>query len=90
MCHYERPTQWARCLVNGGAYRSFRGRPAEAEAITAAAVGELIGDRHEDCEVHGAEHAWTPWFFDVAWDRSWIIVDRRQQFVTVLFATGTD
>jgi hypothetical protein len=82
--------EWARCLVNGEAYRRFPGRAAEAKALTASAVGELIGDRHEDCEAHEAEHAWTPWFFDVAWDHSWIIVDRRQQLVTVLLATDTD
>ena len=37
--------EWARCLVYGGAYRRFPGRAAEAKALTAAAVGELIGDR---------------------------------------------
>jgi hypothetical protein len=53
-------------------------------------VHELVQDRHQDTRVFGSDDAWTPWFWNVAWDRTWILVDDRHREVTVLCVTDTD
>ncbi len=34
--------------------------------------------------------AWTTWFFDVAWDETMFLVDRRRFEVTAMCMTDTD
>jgi hypothetical protein len=80
----------AATLVRGGAYEKYSGRAAEAKRITGAFVAFLIEDRHEDCEVYRSARAWSPWFFDVAWDTTWIIIDNRRMELTLMCVTDTD
>jgi hypothetical protein len=37
----------------------------------------LFGDRFIEVEVFRSFAAWSPWFYDVAWDQTWIIIDKR-------------
>jgi hypothetical protein len=77
-------------VVAGGAYERFRGTAKEAKQLATAAVSELTQDRHEDFNVFVSFEPWTPWFYDVAWDCTWIMVDRRLREATLLVATDTD
>lgn len=80
----------AALLVRGGAYERFRGTHREAKAIAVAAARDLIDDRYEDFEVFHSYRAWSPWFFDNAWDQTWLLVDRRDAEVTLICTTDTD
>ena len=44
----------------------------------------------EDFQVFVSDDRWTPWFCDVAWDRTWIMADRARHEVTVICLTDTD
>lgn len=44
----------------------------------------------ELCTVLLANTAWCEFFFDVAWDRSVVIVNATRNQVSVLLATDTD
>jgi hypothetical protein len=80
----------AKLLVLGGAYERFQGPHVEAKALAAAAVYDLIQDRYEDFSLYYSDHAWSPWFFYIAWDLTFILVDRRQAEVTIIATTDTD
>lgn len=82
--------EFAATLVHGGAYKSFAASAREAKLIGLAAVADLVQDRHEDFRVFGSYEAWTPWFHDIAWDRTWILADRRGKEVTLICKTDTD
>lgn len=80
----------ARALVLGGAYEKFKGTPREAKALGARVAESLFGDRFLDVEVFRCWKPWSRWFFDVAWDSTMLLIDRRLQLVTVLVSTDTD
>jgi hypothetical protein len=78
-----------RSLAAGGAYRQFA-PPQGANDLAARCCEALFGDRFFDIDVFRCGRAWSPWFFDVAWDATWVIIDRRLQHVSFLFTTDTD
>lgn len=80
----------ARELLAGGAYENFRGPVVQAKTIAAAAVHELIQDRYDDFELYTRHDDWSAWFFGIAWDRTWILVDRARSEITMICATDTD
>jgi hypothetical protein len=80
----------ARILVNGGPYEKFKGTPREAKNLGMRVCDALFGDRFLDVEVFHCWNAWSPWFCDVAWDTTHVLIDRRLQAVTVLVSTDTD
>jgi hypothetical protein len=80
----------AATLVRGGAYMGFGGTSSEAKQLAAACATELFGERHEDYHSYRSHAAWTPWFFDVAWDATWLIIDDRDATITLLCVTDTD
>ena len=80
----------ARALVIGGAYKKFEGTPRAAKQLAARACDAIFGDRFLDIEVFKSWKPWSRWFHDVAWDSTYIIIDRRGQTVSVLASTDTD
>ena len=42
------------------------------------------------CASTSPPQPWSPWFFDVAWDHSWVVTDLRAQRMTLLCLTDTD
>lgn len=80
----------AHALVDGGAYSGFSGSPAEAMRLAAAAVFDIVGDRHDQFRVFGSQESWTRWFGDIAWDQTWIVVDYERLLVSILCKTDTD
>lgn len=77
-------------LMQGGAYERFRGSVAEARELASVFRAGLFGDRYEEVQVFFTWKAWTPWFYDIAWDGSWLILDREGPHVTLLCVTDTD
>lgn len=80
----------ARTLVVGGAYEKFEGTPREAKALGERVAQSLFGDRFDDVLVFRSSEPWSSWFFDVAWDGTTVLIDKRLQIVTVLVSTDTD
>lgn len=74
----------------GGAYNSFDGTGADAKRLGLAFSTDIIGDRYDDFRVDHTHEAWSPWFFNVAWDHTWIITDKRHERVTLFCVTDTD
>jgi hypothetical protein len=80
----------ASVLASGGAYGRFGGSMADAKRLASDAVHDLLGERYEDVAVYYSAHAWTPWFKDVAWDVTWLLVDHARHEVTMICSTDTD
>lgn len=81
---------WAGLILQGGAYERFRGTGREAKDLAARAVHAMIGDRFEDFRIDVSYESWTPWFANVAWDRTCVLTDTRNAEITVLCITDTD
>lgn len=80
----------ARALVLGGAYKKFDGTARDAKSLGMRVCDSLFGERFLDVEVFRCWKAWSPWFHDVAWDSTIVLIDRRLQEVSVLVSTDTD
>ncbi|MDX1487797.1 MAG: hypothetical protein R3268_06325 [Acidiferrobacterales bacterium] len=80
----------ARALVNGGAYKKFEGTPRDAKRLGMRVCDALFGDRFLDVEIYRCWKAWSPWFYDVAWDSTCVLIDRRLQAVSLFVSTDTD
>lgn len=80
----------AATLALGGAYRRHSGTDRDAKDLARRAERDLIGDRYEDFRLFVSDAPWSPWFFDVAWGQTWILVDRGRTEVTIICATDTD
>lgn len=77
-------------LVDGGCCARFRGEHRAAKALAAGFCRDLFGERYEDAQVAHASFAWTPWFFDIAWDRTWVVIDKGTGAVSILCSTDED
>ena len=77
-------------LLGGGAY--IRGMDSEDDArrISRAFVDALLGNHRRSSTAFAFEGAWTPWFHDVAWDSSYLILDPLARAWWALFMTDTD
>jgi hypothetical protein len=77
-------------LLFGGAYDRFKGPPKQAKRIAEAFCDALLGDRYWDVDAVQTGKAWSPWFLEVAWDISWLILDHGQSRVWLLCVTDED
>jgi hypothetical protein len=80
----------ARALVFGGAYTRFSGGGKTAKQLTSKFCYALFQDRFDDIVVYKAHSAWSNWFKDVAWDKTWFCFDSREMRLSVLSMTDTD
>ncbi|MEN3748763.1 hypothetical protein TPR58_16430 [Sphingomonas sp. HF-S3] len=91
--HHESGTQLTerleRGIMDGGAYRSFRGSAADAAKLVAD-FGAGIGDRFSSAGGWVSEEPWNGWFRGMGWDRSLFWFDRGTRIATVLLTTDTD
>jgi len=74
-------------LLRGGAYKRFAGSEDEARRLARGFVS-AIG--HDYAEVFKITAAWTDWFYDVAWDSSFVVLSQQQLKWWVLCMTDTD
>ena len=77
-------------LQGGGAYTRGIGSESRARALAKQFVDSLVGENRRHCTVFVIEEAWTPWFFDVAWDYSYLVFDPVARRWWTLFMTDTD
>ena len=80
----------AGTLKSGGAYKSFDGPGIEAKRIAFAACDRLFGNRYEDLLLYRTLTVWSDWFYNVAWDSTWIGVDKSDRTAWILCITDTD
>ena len=80
----------ASTLMSGGAYERFEGSGAQAKAMAAAALDDVVGQRYEQFAAFHSFAAWSEWFHDVAWDTTVVLVDLARRQVVLFAATDTD
>ena len=81
---------FAGVLMAGGAYKRFNGTSCAAKALAGRVCEDLLDGRYEETEVFRTRVPWSPWFCGVAWDTTWIGVDKGRSRTWVLCATDTD
>jgi len=82
--------EMARTLMSGGAYKHFQRGGAEAKRMGAAVCESLFGDRYEDIMLFKTFNPWSDWFCEIAWDVTWIGVDKAKLLIWLLCVTDTD
>jgi hypothetical protein len=80
----------ARQLVAGGPYSTFDMTWAEAKAIAVAACSAMFEDRYEDIQVFKSYKPWHPWFFAIAWNATWVLLDDRTNYLWMCCVTDTE
>jgi hypothetical protein len=81
--------EFAYTLKMGGAYEAFAGSGVEAKQLGAKACEILFGSRYDDLFVFKTYKSWSLWFHDIAWDATWIGVDKGTRTVWILCITDT-
>jgi hypothetical protein len=84
---YEMEGALTVALLQGGAYHKFLGPDDEARRLSREFVS-AIG--HDHAQVFKIAGAWTDWFYDVAWDLSFVILDPQRTRWWILCMTDTD
>ena len=56
--------------------------------LGSAAVRETFPQH--DFKVYEAHQPWAPWFCDIAWDATWVLIYQRNAVVYLLCVTDTD
>lgn len=77
-------------VCRGGAYRGFPGSARQAKDLGVRFCDFLWGDRFTDVSVFRSGTPWSSWFYDVAWDATWLILDRQELLISLLCITDTD
>ena len=80
----------AQTLSDGGAYKRHEDGPGDAYALAEGFRTWLFGDRFDELLVLKSHKPWSAWFYDIAWDFTWLTVDKRHNKVSVLAVTDTD
>ena len=79
---------WA--LNWGGAYREPTWKGSRSKELGENAAGELLDGNFDNCLVFEARGAWCNFFYDVAWDYTWVILNKEKRLLHVIMATDTD
>ncbi|GGE57351.1 hypothetical protein [Priestia taiwanensis] len=80
----------ARSIYCGGAYERFYGTPKEAKKLAEKLCDVMFEDRLFDIEAYKTNEAWCSWFYDVAWDDTWFIIDKKLKRFWLICITDTD
>jgi hypothetical protein len=80
----------AQVLVQGGAYEKFAGPAHEAKEIARRFCEAVFGDRFAEVQIYKSYKPWSGWFYDVAWDGTWLGFDKRLVKVWLICVTDTD
>lgn len=79
---------WA--LAAGGAYQRHQAGTLDAKRLADAAAEELLVSDYDSALLFISHVAWSDFFFDVAWDSTWVLINTARQTVNVLLGTDTD
>jgi hypothetical protein len=77
-------------LLPGGAYTDGIHLEERARTLARDFVDALVGEHRLSCTVFKLFGAWTPWFCDVAWDYSFVLMDRGGRSWWTIFMTDAD
>lgn len=80
----------ASVIYQGGAYEGFDGTPRDAKMLGQDICDVIFGDRFLDVQVYKTNKPWCSWFFDVAWDETWFILDTELKRIWLICITDTD
>lgn len=87
---YTLDGELAWTLMFGGAYKSFEGSGEEAKKIGKAAGERLFDHRYEDVLLYKSFTPWSDWFCEIAWDITWVGLDKSEKTAWILCTTDTD
>jgi len=80
----------ARTLKSGGAYEAFKGSGHEAKKLGQRLCIDLFEERYDEILVFKTYAPWSEWFCGIAWDQTWIILDKRNLLSWAILLTDTD
>ena len=80
----------ARIIFDGGAYTRTLFSFEQALDLASSLVEAIIRKRAADfCYWELGSH-WSGWFFNIAWDYSFLVFDKGEKVVTLICMTDTD
>lgn len=85
---YDLVGQLARMLGHGGAYKKLD--PITSWTTASDFVREELQNRFEDFVTYGFVVENADWFYDIAWDSSTLLFDKRNNQVIIIDITDTD
>lgn len=77
-------------LLSGGAYIDSKIEPKEARMMAVSFVDGMLADARGYAQVFRISGAWSGWFYDVAWDMSFAVLDPIARKWWLLCVTDTD
>jgi hypothetical protein len=77
-------------LAKGGAYKRHAQGSMDAKRLADDAADELIATDYDGSLLFSSNAPWSDFFFDVAWDYTWVLIHPSQKRIHVLLATDTD
>lgn len=88
---YELEGSLTQILINGGAYTQWQSSEDEARSLARNFLDLVAAGKYRS-RVSGIRFysAWTDWFYDVAWDSTFVIYNAATQKWWLLCTTDTD
>ena len=77
-------------LSAGGPYNRFERGGVEAKRLGEEAATEILAGGYDDALAFQCGVAWSDFFLDVAWDHTFLVIDRKRRVIHALLATDTD
>ena len=74
----------------GGPYKKPSWDGAKSKELGEEAALELIENDYEESLVFKSHSAWCGFFFDVAWNYTWVVLNKKTRLLHILMATDTD
>ena len=81
---------FAGLLHSGGAYTHPHGDGREEKEFAINVCKEIFGLRYGEISLDKSGTAWTPWFYDIAWDLTIVLFDKRLRRMWLFAITDTD
>jgi hypothetical protein len=80
----------AEAIKWGGAYLKTNFHGFEIKKIGENAATELLKNNFDDTIVCSSNEPWCDFFFDVAWDFTWVVINKSNRNMHIIMATDTD
>ena len=80
----------AEALKWGGAYKKVNYNGVEIKKNSESAATELLNNNFDDTIVCVSNEPWCDFFFDVAWDFTWVVINTSNRNIHIILATDTD
>lgn len=77
-------------LLQGGAYARFLDSANEAKRLGQQFCDAIFDQRYRETLVYRSTQSWSEWFKGLAWDVTWLIIDREVRRISLLCVTDTD